>query len=419
MIQKTTTHSATLPVEAFSLHLRSQGYALISLPGGVKLRNINTCTDHGLDSLAVHYARFSGGSWNPQWQSVVFRTLPFIAQSIFNPALPSGLSEDGTLNTYRRFSSDKAPVDILTPWFEYLVRMFPDETDRTNVCAWLAHCFQRPEERPTWHLVIPSDTGTGKGFLFQQILTPLLAGQTKHYSSYAQLTEKHNGALADNLIIVFDDPPKASRRVAESLKSIQTEPTVDIRPLYENARKVATYTRFMTFSNSPTPIEVDDNDRRHYATHFIKHQVDHDETAAFIVHLSDWLEAGGLEAIYRWFMQYDLSDFNPYRPPHSAALERMKQASVSPAESEAAVFTESHQVFSFNAFREGCPAFSRDNEATDWLSKHGYTSARLFTLTRFKDTPLTKGALWYHSDMDKGHAREWYLSKYYPQIEAA
>ena len=52
MIQKTTTHSATLPVEAFSLHLRSQGYALISLPGGVKLRNINTCTDHGLDSLA-------------------------------------------------------------------------------------------------------------------------------------------------------------------------------------------------------------------------------------------------------------------------------------------------------------------------------------------------------------------------------
>lgn len=244
MTEKTTTHKPS-PVEAFSLHLRSQGYALISLPGGVKLRNINTCTDHGLDSLAVHFARFSGGSWNPQWQSVVFRTLPFIAQSIFNPALPSGLSEDGTLNTYRRFSSDKAPVDILTPWFEYLVRMFPDEADRTNVCAWLAHCFQRPEERPTWHLVIPSDTGTGKGFLFQQILTPLLAGQTKHYSSYAQLTEKHNGALADNLIIVFDDPPTASRRVAESLKSIQTEPTVDIRPLYESARKVATFTRFM------------------------------------------------------------------------------------------------------------------------------------------------------------------------------
>lgn len=31
MIQKTTTHTTTPPVEAFSLHLRSQGYALISL----------------------------------------------------------------------------------------------------------------------------------------------------------------------------------------------------------------------------------------------------------------------------------------------------------------------------------------------------------------------------------------------------
>lgn len=64
-------------------------------------------------------------------------------------------------------------------------------------------------------------------------------------------------------------------------------------------RKVVTFTRFMTFSNSPTPIEVEDNDRRHYATHFVKHKVDHDETAAFIARLSDWLNAGGLEAVYR------------------------------------------------------------------------------------------------------------------------
>jgi len=402
------------------MHLKTQGYALISLSSGIKLRNINTGTDHGLDALPVHYARFSQGKlWRSDDQSTVFRILPFITQITFNPALPSGLSDDGVLNTYRTFSSDKAPVDILTPWFEYLDRMFPDAIDRATVSSWLAHCFQRPEERPTWHLVIPSDTGTGKGFLFQKILSPLLAGQTKHYSNYAQLTEKHNGVLADNLIIVFDDPPMASRRVAESLKSIQTEPTVDIRPLYESARKVATFTRFMTFSNSPTPIEVDANDRRHYATHYIAHKADHDETAAFIARLSDWLETGGLEAIYRWFLQYDLSDFNPYRPPHSVALERMKQASVSPAESEAEEFTESHVVFSFNAFREGCPAFSRDNEATNWLRNNGYTSARLFTLTRFKNTPLTKGALWYHSDLDKQQAREWFLSKYYPQIEAA
>lgn len=60
MTQKTTTCTTPSPVEAFALHLRSQGYALISLPGGVKLRNINTGTDHSLDSLAVHYARFQG-----------------------------------------------------------------------------------------------------------------------------------------------------------------------------------------------------------------------------------------------------------------------------------------------------------------------------------------------------------------------
>lgn len=398
-------------IRAFARHLESEGYGFISLPNGVKLRNTHTGADHSLESLAPKYVRWTHGEvWNLTYINQLYQLLPFIESIVFDPAVPQGFNGN-TINTYRTFTPARAASADLTLWHEYTERLYSDEADRRAVFSWLAHIFQHPEQRPTWHIVSPSDTGTGKGFLFQQVLSPLLADQTKHYSSYTQLTEKHNESLSNNLIIVFDDPPQASKRVAESLKSMQTEPTVDIRPLYEGARKVRTYSRFITFSNNDHPIDVEANDRRHYVTRKMQHRIDGDETATFIAQLACWLEAGGLEAVHRWFMEYDLSQFNPYRPPFSAELENLKQASISPAHHEAEAFTEDRKVFSFDVFRDSCPAFSRQNEASEWLKEHGYTADRLFRNGPHKNVPnITKGALWYPASWTKEQASEWYLA---------
>lgn len=93
----------------------------------------------------------------------------------------------------------------------------------------------------------------------------------------------------------------------------------------------------------------------------------------------------------------------------------MKQASVSPAESEAEVFTENHKVFSYDAFTTACPSFIRANDASEWLRDHGFTNSRLFKPARYP-APLPKGALWYAADITPDEARAWYLAEYHPNI---
>ncbi|HEX4502349.1 MAG TPA: primase-helicase family protein [Scandinavium sp.] len=393
-------------------HLQAEKYAFISAQGKILLHHVPTNTNHGTDILRRLFKLATGARWQQHYLDDLLVEVPFIMVQDFNPAKPCGIDQNGTLNMFRTWRSDKPPAADLTLWHEYLTRIFPDQTDRDTVSAYMAHMFQHPEQRPSWHIVIPSDTGTGKGFLFNQILSPLLMHQTTLYSNYGTLMGVHNDAMARTILILFDDPPPAKHNMADRLKSIQTEPMIEINRKYEQPRKVATYTRFFTFSNSESPIEVEANDRRHYCTHYIRHRVNREETAEFIARLADWLAVGGLEAVHAWLMAYPLESFNPYRPPFSVALERMKQASISEEQNEAEIFTGENPAFAFQAFHDACPSFPRAQDASQWLRDNGYMSARVNTRAGLK-------SVWYRAPQD-GSSKipesvlSWFVDKYYP-----
>ncbi|MCS5881682.1 hypothetical protein LNP17_25860 [Klebsiella variicola subsp. variicola] len=199
-------------------HLQAEKYAFISAQGKILLHHIPTNTNHCLDILEREYHLSTGRKWRRDYLNLLWDHIPFIKVCDFNPAKPYGIDQNGTLNTFRRWHSDKTPAADLTLWLEYLARLFPDQADRDTVSAYMAHMFQHPEQRPSWHIVIPSDTGTGKGFLFNQILSPLLMHQTTLYSNYGTLTGVHNDAMARTILILFDDPPPARRNMADRLK---------------------------------------------------------------------------------------------------------------------------------------------------------------------------------------------------------
>ncbi|EPZ9139713.1 primase-helicase family protein [Klebsiella aerogenes] len=388
-------------------YLTAEKYAFISAQGKILLHHAPTNTNHGTDILRRLFKLATGGRWQQHYLDDLLVEVPFIMEHEFNPAKPNGIDQNGILNMFRTWRSDKPPAADLTLWLEYLARLFPDQVDRDTVSAYMAHMFQHPEQRPSWHIVIPSDTGTGKGFLFNQILSPLLMQQTTLYSNYSTLTSVHNDAMARTILILFDDPPPASRSMADRLKSIQTEPVIEINRKYEQPRKVPTFTRFFTFSNSESPIEVETNDRRHYCTQYVRHRAGREETAEFITRLDDWLAVGGLEAVHAWLMAYPLESFTPYRPPFSAALERMKLASVTQEQQEAEIFTEENLAFEFDAFRAACPTFRDNGSAAEWLKANGYTSTR----TR---TPAGQKVIWYRAPANGGklpdEIRAWYLA---------
>ncbi|MCP6357354.1 DUF5906 domain-containing protein, partial [Klebsiella pneumoniae] len=106
-----------------------------------------------------------------------------------------------------------------------------------------------------------SATGTGKGFLFDQVLSPLLCGQASLLSSYDKLTGQFSTVIANNLLVFLDDCRSSSKSLHTRLKSLLTERRQQIEEKQEQARMVSTYTRFILASNERRPIRFSPNER--------------------------------------------------------------------------------------------------------------------------------------------------------------
>jgi hypothetical protein len=124
-------------------------------------------------------------------------------------------------NTHRAYQATHDHARVSPFFTEFFERMLCDD-ERHIVLQYLAHIIQHPYVRPSWHIMIPSDTGTGKGFLLQEILHPLLL-HTSVISSFGKLTGQFSSVLEDNLLVLLDDCKARSDATQTQLKSILSE----------------------------------------------------------------------------------------------------------------------------------------------------------------------------------------------------
>ena len=103
-----------LQIEKLIDHLQKQKYAFISAQGKILLHHIPTNTNHGLDILEREYYLSTGEQWRRSYLNLLWDHIPFIKVNEFNPTQPYGIDQNGTLNTFRRWRSDKTPAADLT-----------------------------------------------------------------------------------------------------------------------------------------------------------------------------------------------------------------------------------------------------------------------------------------------------------------
>lgn len=401
--------------EKVAEQLKTKGYAIHTTPSGMKLHNSQSNRTEGLDALRLHYIKLSGNThYSKAIENQFISKLPVFYGEYFNPEdAPGHVNGAGLINRYQRFTPTQPAATDLTLWHEYLNRMFADATDRKVFTQYIAHMLRHPEQRPNWHLVIPSDQGTGKGFTWSYLLTELLCEQhiTK-YSSFGDVWAKHNCDWEDKILMVIDDAKQGTPTTIERLKTFESEKRQLIEPKGQRSRMVRTYSRILIFTNLASVLPFQEDDRRHYVTHRIKHAVDRFESSAFYQDtMIPWLKSGGFEAVYQWLMELDLSDFNPESAPRCAEIARLAGQSVTEADEEALLFIEKHRVFSASAFADGVPSMTDHTERHAWLQAQGFTKHRLFKL----HPTIPGGYLWYAPELDKDTAREWFQSYYYPK----
>ena len=248
-------------------------------------------------------------------------------------------------NTWRGYEPQGYTSEVSPLLLELFERLAPVPSERRVLIQWLAHIVQRPWERPSWHVLIPSEPGTGKGFLLEKVLHPLLH-HTMIISSFSQLTAQFSPVLESSLLVLLDDCKSKSDSTQTRLKSILSEERQYVEGKHKTGGMVQSYTRFILASNEDRPLILEPGERRWFVLTKTVHRADLWETQRFIQKLADWLTLpGSLDKVYRWLAAFDLTDFNPKAVPASAGLAQMIAMSKSPVAAFIEGFIEDHPVF--------------------------------------------------------------------------
>lgn len=401
----------------FAEYLMDRGYFYLARNHGADLYSTLTGKFHAFHAETNLYQQWlwkqpgcRNSGHNPLLHDILRQRIKYASAREFIPGgyRPLVYEADGVpvLNTWKPYEP-QTEVDAGTDmplWTEYLERLFPDADERHTVVQWLAHIFQRPEEKPSWHLMLTSATGTGKGFLFQQILSPLLNHQAALLNDYSKLTNQFSTVIANNLLVFLDDCRSSSKSLHTRLKSLLTERRQQIEEKQEQARMVSTYTRFILASNERRPIRFSPNERerRWFAVQFMEHRHNPEETGKFISRLSQWLmQDGSLDAVYWWLMAYDLTGFNPHHCRATETLEEMQEQSRSMLDIELSDWLESNRVFKMESLRLlfDAPADLIKHR----LEELGFRQSRINT----NGAGVDRSRYWFPADWKPKQAAKW------------
>lgn len=252
------------------------------------------------------------------------------------------------LNTYKEYKPNSFTSTSPDLFTELLERMFPCYKERHTFTQWLAHTIRKPQQRPTWAVMLTSDEGTGKGVLFHKFISPLLLNQAVQCSNYNQFLGAHSTALSNSLFVMLDDTKSHSDSLITELKSKISEPEILLNPKYLQPYKQNVYARILLASNEKRPIRLSENDtRRWFAPAYITHRTSREESQQFFSKLIDWIDNhnGALDSVHAYLSDYDLSDFNLGYVAPTETLDTMVVISKSVKDSDVEEWVTNNKVF--------------------------------------------------------------------------
>jgi len=169
-------------------------------------------------------------------------------------------------------------------WDDFLCRWFPDCSHSRDVLeAYIAKLIFDPLDRPRWAMIMRSDQGTGKNWLEEHLLSPLLGSSNVGSTSLAKAIGKFNASQFQRKLLIINEVNDDRVKTYDHLKDIVSDSFKMVEEKYQPIRQQQLFLGVWIFSNHDYPIYVDTDDRRFYVTPRIKHRVSKDETKDFLM----------------------------------------------------------------------------------------------------------------------------------------
>jgi hypothetical protein len=194
---------------------------------------------------------------------------------------------------------------------------------------YLAHALQRPEEKPGIMVIMIGGQGIGKGTL-GKILRLIWSATYYHIHKIDDVTGNFNAALERAFIVFLDEALfVGDRKASDALKSLVTEPIIQINEKYQPACQTRSYHRFFAATNAEHFKNTERDDRRDFVLKVSEAQKD---DHAYWSALNNEIEHGGVAAMMHDLLAIDLSGFNVRAKPSTKALVEQKIYSLGPVE---------------------------------------------------------------------------------------
>ncbi len=193
--------------------------------------------------------------------------------------------------------------------------------------SYIAHALKKPEEKPGVMIVLIGGQGTGKGTL-GRIIQKIWSATFIQVNNIDAVVGTFNAVLECAYIVFMDEALFAgNRRGTDELKSIVTEPIIQISEKYQPSRQIRSCHRFIAATNADHFKNTERDDRRDFTLRVSEaRKGDH----AYWKDLNEEIEYGGVEAMVHDMLSMDLSDFNVRNKPNTKELVEQKLHSLDP-----------------------------------------------------------------------------------------
>ena len=241
------------------------------------------------------------------------------------------------------FSPKACPSNTLNYWVPPIIK--PESGDcreiihflKTVICRrnravfmylimYLAHMWQKPEEKPGVAIVLLGGQGTGKGTFFQ-LLANIWTRTTLQVSSVEHIVGGFNAAMERSFIINMDEALfSGDRKSMDRLKSMITQPTITIEQKYQPRRTIQSIHRFFAAFNHDHFGNIELDDRRFVCLRIseeVKGNFDYFNSLYEAIN-----DTSQLGAFVNLLATTDITDFNIRAKPNTSELLEQKLQSL-------------------------------------------------------------------------------------------
>ncbi len=260
-----------------------------------------------------------------------------VSRLVFEPGR-SRLTQEGNFNSWKSWGCVPSKGDV-GPWNDLMEYVFSESPkDRRWFEQWCAAPIQRPGLKMySGCLFWGPETGTGKSLIGVTI------GRIYGHDNFtvvenADLFSQFNEWAVNKQFIMGDEISGTDKRhEADKLKSLITRGKVRINMKHLPTYEVTDCANYLFTSNHADGLFLEDKDRRW----FIHRMPVKLKERAFYVKFMAWLdEKGGKEALMQYFLDLDLTGFDPGAP---APLTAAKLEMIDHAKSDVGAFVQDLQ----------------------------------------------------------------------------